>query len=201
MEYLVSCPFCGNENKINTYDVIRPKDEAFSEIMNGHLTFFKCPNCEKLSPIIKNFIYLDEGKKFVILHKNNEKEFVDLSGFEDKDYLIRIVSNIYELREKIILFNHGLNDRIVELMKVLYKYEVEADIKIDWVERMYIEEDDFNIKLSLIMAGGNKRSYKFNYDIYNRMEELAYNVCNCIDKDEKVIDYNWAIEKINNNEC
>lgn len=197
MKTKIQCPFCKNEQYIHIYDVIKPGDKRVKEIENAHLTFFKCSECGQITPIINNFIYLDEEKKFVIVHKNNDKQDIDLTGFEKENYEIRITSNIYEMREKIIAFNNNLNDKFLELMKILYKYKVEDEIKIDWVKSMYIEEND-GIKISLILGGDAKRQYDFNQEIYDQMEKHCKELLGDCNKKEEVVNYQWAVDKIRN---
>ena len=191
MKHEIICPFCNNIETIEVYDIIRPGDRAMAEIMNCHISFYKCFECGEFMPIVHNFIYLDEKNKVLIAHKNNPQKDLDLSDYGE--YKIRITQNIYEMREKIIVLNQGLNDKIVELLKLVYEFRIEENIMIDWVERLYIEEND-GIYVTAILGGGTKKMALLNQDIYEKLEDLYS--CHLEDNGERIIDRTWAINII-----
>lgn len=128
----IKCPVCQTpatqevETRVNTAVQPHLKDE----LLNGTLQYFECSECGARRQIETDFLYHDPKNKFMVFLIPNLKnkqdqlssllenvardENVDLSQYE-----LRIVTHHADLIEKIQLFDHGYNDREVEIVKLL----------------------------------------------------------------------------------
>ena len=133
---MITCPYCGKEFEIKIWSQLEmPYDEVHKErIMKN--TFFKtrCRNCEMLLPMAYDLEYNDLERKYLIwfVPKLLDSEKVRIMKFNNRletdntlklaqgGYRYRLVRTDNELREKVFIFDEGLDDRFIETMKVAY---------------------------------------------------------------------------------
>ncbi|MBR1865141.1 MAG: CpXC domain-containing protein [Lachnospiraceae bacterium] len=146
----VFCPKCKKEIEIGMWDSIDiPYDIEQKEKILKNI-FFKvhCEDCKILFPIAYRCQYNDMENKYMIwfVPGMEEKDRIVLADYNEKlkndntlrlaqgGYRYRIVRTDNELREKVFIFEEGFDDRIVEMMKVIYapmiKQSVAKDHKI-----------------------------------------------------------------------
>lgn len=85
-------------------------------------TFFTahCPICGKESKILHNFLYIDKEHHFAILVKSR-KDMVESDQelyARDAHLRKRYVSKVDEIPEKIRVLEDGLDDRVIEILKL-----------------------------------------------------------------------------------
>lgn len=133
---MIACPKCGKEIEIDVWNSIDiPYDmEQKEKVLNN--TFFKasCDICHASIPIGYKCLYNDMEQKYLIwvAPKLEEAEQKDIVEYNEKlktdsrlrlaqgGYTYRIVRNDNELREKVLIFDEGLDDRYIETMKMVY---------------------------------------------------------------------------------
>lgn len=145
----VTCPKCGEKSdfviweSINT--MINPETKA--KVLSGELFRFKCPKCGEEISMNYECLYHQMEDKFMVQLVYSDKSVENAVKVFDNfvnnvkipklqsamsDYTFRIVRNHDQLREKIYIFNHGLDDRVIEIMKELVVNEVrKASSEID----------------------------------------------------------------------
>ena len=134
-EETIKCPKCGKESKfvmwssINT--VLNP--EMKKKVLTGEIFKFKCNKCGCEARINYSSLYHQMEDRIMIYYVQDKEDYESacnmFSGedmpeiFEDlmaEKYLYRIVTSPGELREKIIIFDNGLDDRVIEIAKIFY---------------------------------------------------------------------------------
>ncbi|EEI86455.1 hypothetical protein HMPREF0072_0977 [Anaerococcus lactolyticus ATCC 51172] len=126
----ITCPKCSNKFEKSLPTAIFSLGEQRDEIFQGKFADITCPSCANEFILNYRFAYTDEINLFMIV---NDPAFVDkkarlafstglgLIGAERKDELIkhnlRITYDYQALKEKIYIFEAGLDDRVIELMK------------------------------------------------------------------------------------
>lgn len=133
---MIACPKCGREIEIEVWDSIDiPYDiEQKEKVLNN--TFFKagCDACKITFPIGYKCLYNDMEQKYLIwmAPKLEAEEQKDIEEYNERlktdsrlklaqrGYTYRIVRNDNELREKVLIFDEGLDDRYIETMKMAY---------------------------------------------------------------------------------
>ena len=127
----ITCPSCGTkgEKQISSRICVSSIDEkAKSSILNGEFFSWLCPDCSERFFINSSFLYNDDKKGFMIYLVPGFKEAsykvptVIKAGndYNTDDSILRIVPGFSEFVEKIRIFEAGLDDRIVEAIKLLY---------------------------------------------------------------------------------
>lgn len=120
----ISCPQCGAAVKTELWpgvDAVR-NPELKARVLNETMFDWRCPECGYAARFLYPFLYHDPNRKFMVYLSPNgggsgeeadlEKEFPQLAGVSK-----RLVSTPEALKEKILIFEAGLDDRAVELVK------------------------------------------------------------------------------------
>lgn len=127
----VTCSACGTENDFVIWQSLNSDldPEAKQRLIEGTLFDFKCKKCGHESKVSYPILYHDMAHN-VMIHCVSQKDAEEArksltasqNAFDDKlhKYTNRIVTNPNALREKAIIFEHGLDDRVIEIIKLLY---------------------------------------------------------------------------------
>lgn len=133
---MIACPKCGKETEVSYMQKIEmPYDEEQKEkIMKNGFFCSQCTSCKVVFPVLYDCEYNDLEKKYMIwfIPHLTDDEKVRVMQYNQKlktdktlqlaqgGYRYRLVGSVYELVEKIIIFDHDLDDRFVETMKLAY---------------------------------------------------------------------------------
>lgn len=141
-----TCPNCKKEIMFKVKQEIDIPDDAVykKKIMENRLFAIKCKNCNFGMPVVYHVAYNDMDQKYLIrvIPKIDKTAVDNINAYnaqlkEDralqlarKDYRLRAVRDEMDLKEKIIIFDEGLDDRIVEIMKVSCANYIREGMKI-----------------------------------------------------------------------
>jgi hypothetical protein len=119
-------------------------------------------------------------------------------GFDpsEKGYRNRVVGSLYDLQEKIAIFDAGLDDRIVEICKVLIGSELqESQPDAAFDDLLYYRSGSGEDRLALMKEGNAFASISLPGDIY---EEVKRRYQPLIDQygDETIIDMEWVMNSV-----
>ena len=131
----IKCPSCGQLQNMTVWDSITVKDSADlkKDLLSGKVNIFKCGSCSHSGLVPSPMLYHDEDRKLMMsfapcndeaLKKrlfDNVCETSKASNELDKyeEYNFRFVSEYNSLLEKILIFDAGLNDKAIEVIKLL----------------------------------------------------------------------------------
>lgn len=131
----IRCPSCGQLQEITVWNSITVSDspDLKADLLAGRVNIFKCISCSHTGLIPTPLLYHDEEKKLMIsfspcddeqlksrLFENvreTSKSSGELSGYSG--YNLRFVCEYNSLLEKILIFDSGLNDKAIEIIKLL----------------------------------------------------------------------------------
>lgn len=147
----VSCPECENkQNFITWQNVVADLDPDIKErILTGELFTFTCEKCGKKFPITYPCLYHDMEKHLMVylttdmnaVDTMNEMLFSSPEVFEiqdDQGYIYRTVCTVNELAEKIMIHDRRLDDRVIEIIKMLVIFKSGNDgMDIDNIAGMF----------------------------------------------------------------
>lgn len=137
----LQCQECGKENEITIHLSMNAQmdTEEFTKMITGKLFTFECCGCGKPGRVNHDMFYHDIVHRAIIhyvVSPESEKKALEsiskmLAEKGEKalpsDYTIRIVKTQNALREKALLFSHGLDDRIMEILKGLCLVNIHKD--------------------------------------------------------------------------
>jgi len=124
----VSCPRCNHTQEVRTWDSINVtlNPQLRVDLFANKINTTTCGNCQYHSTIGKDLLYHDMQMRVMIFEQYSSHDIMDQldtlkqhcapSAF--RDYRFRIVKSRRGLIEKILIFQDGFDDRVVELMKL-----------------------------------------------------------------------------------
>jgi len=204
----ITCPKCGEISYFKTWESINTtfNPDMKEKVISGEAFKFVCPECGDSCTVSYNFIYHQMEDKTMIHYVNNEEEFYELidTYTEEKlkesdmiseslknDYNIRIVRSHTELVDKIRIIDAGLDDRIVEICKLLIIKKIRETVESDLVKNQFYQDAGvnyvkFHFKDQVITA-------ELSDEMYNDLAEIAKGKLSRKIDDNLVVDFNWAV--------
>lgn len=132
---MLPCPKCGQLTETTVWNSITVKDspDLKKDLLEGRVNFFVCGTCGYRALMPNAMLYHDEDKKLLFSFSpcnspvkaqelfDKVKENAEQSGELQKldGYNLRFITNINDLMEKVITFDLGLNDKVVEVIKLM----------------------------------------------------------------------------------
>jgi hypothetical protein len=123
----VTCPACGHEQTFQAWQSINATTEPDlkQRLLDGELTTCTCGGCNREAHVTFGLLYHDMEKRVMIWLVPGDESTDDIghAGLEtvnrmtEEGYTFRLVRTQNELVEKILIFDDGLDDRVIELFK------------------------------------------------------------------------------------
>lgn len=148
---VAKCPKCGEELElIRVATVNSMLDEDLREkILDQTLFKAKCEHCGAKLTMTYDFMYHGvEDKLFLVNCEYGTGEEIieklvktqDMKGLAEAGYRFRKVYGIKEMAEKILIFERGMDDKIVETVKIGMVEMLDTNYSLQ-VLQMYLYED------------------------------------------------------------
>lgn len=122
----IVCPMCGEMSKADVYTSINPSvtKGVRRRALDGELFAWKCPSCGYSARLTYPILYNDMKNRFMVYFipkidhfqlcdKELEEKYSNLRNISK-----RIVPSFNSFKEKIFIFESGLDDMSVELTKL-----------------------------------------------------------------------------------
>ncbi|HJJ39539.1 MAG TPA: CpXC domain-containing protein [Methanocorpusculum sp.] len=194
IEDSVICPVCGHEQELRIIPSVNATldPDMREKVLSGEIFLFTCEKCGFKGFAGYPFIYEDKeinGGFLIYLEPDCEDREVGIDGDVADQVLLqnitmRLVTTINELKEKIFVFEAGLDDRVLELFKMLALSKMKSDDAESIPDELRftgIEEEE-----------GDKKIFfaAFNDTKYLGVLELPYSLYqSCVITGEPIWDY------------
>ena len=202
----LDCPSCGEQFETSQWQSLNSElnPNEKEQLINGTLFKITCPYCAKAYNFLYPILYHDMKNKAMIqlvLDEKNAEEFKSsLQSAEvlkehdlilPDDYRYRCVSNHIELREKAMLFNCGLDDRVIEFLKLIYLAIVkEKKTDVDVSDILFYHDTEH--KLIIFSEGKPVFDIKIDMEKYNEIAKDKRAELEEKSKDCFFINHEWA---------
>ncbi len=178
---IIKCPKCGAEGNFTVWDSINVElnPELKEKILNEELFAWTCPNCGAKIFIPTGTIYHDMKGKTMIFFDFNDDEAEKESEIEIPEmfsnlggYQFRIVHNLMDMKEKIIILDNGLNDIAIEYWKFclrhfIFKDNIQDEDEIRFSGLCKADEGDEMFVLFVILGAEDRQaSIKIPINMY-----------------------------------
>lgn len=128
-ELSIPCVNCGEENNYIDYLIVDKLAEPllYEAIMNDSIFMYHC-GCGYQEYYHHPLIYIDREMKFIVVYSENRQRFKDAMRVLRRNglftaYKVRLCANWFSFKEKIYLFEHQRDDRIIALYKELLLHD------------------------------------------------------------------------------
>ncbi len=216
----ITCPKCSKEHDFQIWSSINVTLEPNmkEEVLSRKAFTFECPDCKERTLYTYDFLYHDMEQKIMIYHVTSNEALVQamegfaqmtnvgvddgiLNGPEVEGYRKRIVRSLNDLREKIFIFDAGLDDRVVEIFKVFCIIQLKHEDPDFQADEAYFYSREGEIGFQFLREGkafGEVANDPADY------EDLAKNAADILTKDDQapnfMIDTEWAYKMVSGEE-
>lgn len=216
----VACLKCGKESPFDFYASINTwQDPKLKQrVKNFDLFKFICPHCGSEQFVGYSFLYHQLEDQWLIFCCQEDEEVAEVRTLFSKDdfsavtdrqgvkqaidttgYKRRIVVGVDDLVEKIRMIDAGLDDRLVEVYKVLLFGQMQPELEKmpggDAVDLLYLDEDLQGALNVVFMADGQAvGEVPFAKEAYDSVRAHYENALERLAAEEVVIDQDWAFD-------
>lgn len=190
----ITCPHCQAEtdHKVLDHINIDRNPELRAKVQDLSCFRVQCPNCGETVLAVHPCLYHDMANQFMVWLWPEEGEaphaqFDPLAG-----YTLRRVDSLNAFREKINVLECGLDDRAVEIMKLLLFTQLNRDL--DVVELLFHALDDRTgeLRFVAVLSDGAEQYAAMPGATYQRLREDVEDYLYTPGADFAVIDMAWA---------
>jgi hypothetical protein len=183
----VSCPHCSAVVKTQMWPGINAEEnpDLRALVLNETLFDWKCPACGYEAQLVYPCLYHDKSKKFMIYVVPNGNDCalqsVDVSEAfpQFNEMTKRVVTSLTGLKEKILIFEAGLDDLAVELVKLALTdvAEKKHGKSVASGYFCYADEQAGRISFSFFLKGTKEPVHQdTRMDVYNKSLEIVESV-------------------------
>ena len=145
---MIECPKCKNKSSFRIWKSINTQldPEMKEKVKDGSAFTFTCPECNNQTTVDYGFLYHQMEDSIMIAYAPDDASAEMYYGlftgkqklpkemenvFAEGEYITRITSSVNSLREKIIIFENGLDDRLIEFYKLLVITQISEQLPDD----------------------------------------------------------------------
>ena len=161
-----TCPHCHTQQTFSFYETVNAREDPAlkQRLLDCSLFDFVCPACHKHARIGYPLLYHDPDRKaMVFMTDSTEREqtgevlsallSLPQSRVAMEGYTLRAVNQPLQMAEKLLLLDHGLDDRIVGMMKLLLFAEYHRTHPQAMLQQMVVVETDGALHIITQLAG------------------------------------------------
>ena len=211
----VCCPECKKESEFTVWDSINTSIDPDMEakVRDRSAFLFHCPECGGETYLDYGFLYHNMETKLMIQYADSDEtaeEFINAleesyntEMFRDlmqNDYTVRVVRSRDRLLEKLLIFDKGLDDRLVEIYKFIVLLRYQKDRKEYDAPVLYFYSDNSGKMAVFIYESGEYIcSSQFSEEVYNDLSLKYADKLPEFHKGEMLVDENWAYNFLTGN--
>lgn len=199
----MKCPRCGKSSPIPVFDSMDLSESSESTrkmALSGKLFAFQCPSCGKKEALSYPMNCIDDATSSIITvldpkdKKENYKQVYKVyKGMDTSEgNKLRVVDTCQELSEKLRMFEDGLDDRVVEVLKLFICEDIAGDKEeIHKVRCVYK-----NIKNAQLMFSASYAGERYDIELpsesYFSVEETLADFSDTSLMEAYMVNQRWA---------
>lgn len=201
----ITCPQCGEESDFLCWDSINTvlDPDMKEKVRTGEVFRWKCPACGNEATVDHACLYHQMDDNVMIYYVPGDP--TDAIGFLQKDsdlfpgmmsdYTRRVVQTRNQFREKLLILDAALDDRVIELMKPIMIAGLQSnDPALQVLEIRFAVQPDGTYCFAVRIGEDQWGHTVFFRDMY---DHAAQSFREKLDADSNVvIDFDWAMSII-----
>lgn len=193
-----TCPHCKNERERVVLERINIDlaPEMRDKVRDLSCFEWKCPICGKTTLIVDPCLYHDMSNQFMVWLAPDD-DAPDASGFDPlAGYTLRRTDSPNAFREKISILEIGLDDRAVEIMKLLLAMQLQRSMDIVDLVFHTFDERTGELRFAVVLSDGTEQYAAMQGETYARIAQDVQERLFTPAKDFAKIDIDWATEAL-----
>ena len=204
----LTCPACQKLFSFTTHPAFDTGEDASiaEKVRTGEAFVGACPHCGHAEHYSYSFLYKERESHPLLYYADNEEDFrkacAIMTGRDPSvpwagiaDWSRRVVANRQVLLEKLLLLDLHLDDRVIEIMKVLahsFLQKQKPGLSVDaiWFER----GADGRTGYCLYQDGKIVCAYAFDAAMYEQVKQQLSPAFAETEREDILIDASWAAE-------
>ena len=182
----IICPKCQKESEFLIWDSINTNlnPDMKEKVRTGEAFQWNCPFCDAYANVEYTILYHEmenlvmiyyvpgDGDKTEVIelmqgrHKNEDGEYVEMEIKVDEGYMKRVVGTKNQFYEKLLILDLGLDDRIIELMKMFLVAHLENKKDMEIAEMLLDKGKDGSTGFAIHLVDGHWAYTGFQEDMY-----------------------------------
>ncbi len=197
----VCCPQCAEESEFLQYRKIdiNKNPELREKIFKRDIFKFKCPECGEEILVLYGCIYFDEENRHIVcLLADNSSADDAAAKLKIDGYSLRIVRTINAFIEKIAMIEDGVDDRVIELYKLLFEEQFEQQRPSSELISVYYAGRNMNddkLHFYFITADNENCETTLSLETYRNLYEHFIST-KFADDDFSEIGTEWALDAL-----
>ena len=171
----IICPQCGESQKYRLYASINAQEnpELKQQVLEETLFDWRCDRCNYFAAMAYPFLYSDPEKRYVICvtPAGNGRALEPTAAV--KDFTKRIVKNLPELKEKILMLDAGYDDIAIELVKNALCGIIKNTYQVNRVHAYFSRVDQEEMVFAIFLPQKEAPVYhSTKLDVYKQSQEV-----------------------------
>lgn len=166
------CSHCSQATAINVYASINvaQNPELKAKVMDGSLFLWECPSCGTVNLSRYETLYHDPEKKLMVWLmpegeiSESQMQAITMHTKAMGGYVLRTVSDMGSLMEKVLIHEAGLDDVVIEMCKFVTAREMGKNLQFKFF-KIEGEGDDRLITL-MYPENGNMNGVNLGWNVY-----------------------------------
>ena len=183
-EAMAPCSKCGQQHKVTVYRSINVGEnpELKAKVRDGSLFLWECPHCGQVNLAKYETLYHDPAAKVMIWLipsgevSESQMQAITMHTKAMGGYTLRRVNDMGSLMEKVLAFDAGLDDIVLEICKYVTKLEmvqksVSAEQKEEFMASVFHfyrceGEDDSRLLTFMYALDGQMLGVNIGWNVY-----------------------------------
>ncbi len=203
----LTCESCGGKFSFTTRPAIDTGTEPSMKEMvrSGEAFLGVCPHCGAKSYYDYSFLYKERETNTILYYAASEEDFQEacrlLTGYHAavpwssiSSWRRRVVTSRGDFAEKLRLLDAGLDDRVVEILKVLAYSSLRQKKPELAVERVQFEERDGTYGFCFYGEGKLYTALGFDKAMYEGVKNRYASQLTAHEREDVLVDRDWALK-------
>lgn len=189
-----SCPHCKNSSAREIVESINIDlhPEMREQVEDLSCFAWKCPVCDRTSLVVDPCLYHDMANQFMVWLSPDGSP-PDASGFDPlAGYTLRWAESLNAFREKIRILERGLDDRAIELMKLILAMQLQRSLDIVELVFHAFDERTGAFRFAAVLSDGAEQYVAMQGETYARIARDVQERLFTPARDFIKVDLDWA---------